>query len=98
MPSIWLPGLAHGAGATRTDGSPIWQELGELQDNLYEASQKLEEEQEAAAELRASEAKLREEVSAMQKQLVAFQALQHDLEDERAARQKLELRLKAAVG
>ena len=74
------------------------EELSEMQDNLYDASQRLEEEQERAAELQAEADKLRDELQAAQKLQVTVRALEVELEDEREAHKKTEQRLKQALG
>jgi len=74
------------------------EELNEMQDNLYDASQKLEEEQDRSAELQTELDELRKQLQEMQKSLVGLRSLEMELEDERQARKKLEQRLKQALG
>jgi len=74
------------------------EELSEMQDNLYDASQKLEEEQDRAAELQAEADKLREELQAAQKSQVAARSLEVELDDEREAHRKTQAKLAAALG
>jgi len=65
---------------------------------LYDASQKLEEEQDRAAELQAEADKLREELQAAQKSQVAARSLEVELDDEREAHRKTQAKLAAALG
>ena len=77
-------------------------ELGELQDNYYEATTKLEEEEEKTRELQAEGEQPRSEAlearQTAQKTAAALRAAQQELEDERIARERAEKMLSSAVG
>ena len=77
-------------------------ELSELNDNLYDATTKLEEEEERSRELQAEAEKLRTEAAASrqsaQKNAAALKAAQQELEDERERAERAENLLSKTTG
>ena len=76
--------------------------VGELEDNLYEANARLEEEQERAAGLEAEKGALAQQLQeALQEAThsrAALREMQQELEDEREARARADKQLAQALG
>ena len=88
---------AMAAGSSRGDD-----QLGELEDNLYEVTQRLEEERERASGLEASQAELTAQLQTERQasllQAAALREAQQELEDECTARTRADKQLAQALG